>query len=223
MSALLYLLFAYWYTNFGGPLSEEEIAEAVASLEQTRLSSDRVELFEHFMRTDSGRQFIMFNALDLADNPSGLVNDDFLNDDSLNDDFLNGMEATGESAEQLMGRYMEHMYPLMLMRASHPVFFGQAVSSALDIYGIENADVWDQGLLVRYRSRRDFMEIVLHPDTGTRHQFKLAALEKTFAFPVEVLFTTGDLRLVLALFLLALIALVDIFFLSARRGSLRIT
>ena len=30
------------------------------------------------------------------------------------------------------------------------------------------------------------MEIVLGPDMGDRHQYKLAALDKTIAFPVEV-------------------------------------
>ena len=209
IAALVYFSFAYWYTDFEGPLSEAEIATAVARLQQGSLSADRVAVFEHFMRTDTGRQFVMFNALDLADKPRGLVDGQPMENTA----------ASGESAAQLMARYMEHMYPQMLMRASHPVFFGQVVSSALDIYGIENVDVWDQGALVRYRSRRDFMEIVLHPDMGNRHQYKLAALDKTVAFPVEVELTTGDPRLLLALFILALTALVDSFFLTRRRAT----
>ncbi len=191
ISGLLYLVFVVWYTDFGGPLSGEEIAEAVTTMEEAQFPPDRIELFANFMRTDEGHQFIMLNLLALAALPAG-----------------------DESAEQLMGRYMEHMYPQLLMRASHPVFFGQVVSSALDISGVENAAVWDQGALMRYKSRRAFMEIVLHPETRARHLFKLAALEKTIAVPVEVSLTTGDPRLVLALFLLAVTALVDLVFIA---------
>ena len=63
----------------------------------------------------------------------------------------------GESADQLMGRYMEHMYPELFKRASHPVIFGQAAYSALDMVGIENAtemQEWTDGAMYRYRSRR---------------------------------------------------------------------
>ena len=35
----------------------------------------------------------------------------------------------------MMNHYMEHMYIAQLKRASHPVFFGQAVADAMDISG----------------------------------------------------------------------------------------
>ena len=226
-SALLYLVFVFWYTSFGGPMSTQEISEALLLMEQRELSPQAVERLEKFMRTDSGRQFVMVNILDMAENPPDV-------------------EGVGGTAEEFMGRYMEHMYPQLLRRASHPLFFGQAVSDALDILGmgnpgvenageenigaghvgIRNPETWDQGALVRYRSRRDFMQIVLHPDMGSRHSFKLAALDKTIAYPVEVVLTTGEPRFVLALLLLAITALMDILLFSVpgvrRSGASRI-
>ena len=118
----------------------------------------------------------------------------------------------GESANQLMNRYMEHMYPELFKRASHPVIFGQAVYSALDMVGIENATEmkkWSDGALFRYRSRRTFMDIVANPNIEGRHEFKLAALDKTIALPIETSIYFGDMRLLFGLILLTLTALLD--------------
>ncbi len=80
----------------------------------------------------------------------------------------------------------------------------------MDLVGIEGAEQWDQGAFMRYRSRRSFMEVVAHPATRGRHEFKTAALEKTIAYPVETLVNLGDPRALLGLGLLSLAALVDI-------------
>ena len=144
----------------------------------------------------------MLNNLDMADNPSD----------------VEGAQP-GESAEQLMNRYMEHMYPELLKRASHPVIFGQAIYSTLDMTGIENTTemkTWTDGALFRYRSRRTFMEIVANPELKGRHEFKLAALNKTIAYPIETSIYLGDLRLLIGLILLSLTALLDNFRLARR-------
>ena len=85
----------------------------------------------------------------------------------------------------LMNEYMEHMYGELLKRASHPVYMGSAVNNSMDLVGIENAEVWERAALVRYKSRRAFLEIVTHPEMNSKHKYKIAALEKTIAFPVE--------------------------------------
>jgi len=75
-------------------------------------------------------------------------------------------------------------------------------------------EIWDMGGLVRYRSRRDFLEIVTDPVFSSKHHFKAAALEKTIAFPVEPDFNLGDPRLLIGLLVLSVTALID-----ARRSS----
>ena len=42
-----------------------------------------------------------------------------------------------------------------------------------------------------------------------RHDFKMAGLEKTIAYPIEPRIYLGDLRLLLGLFMLAVTALLD--------------
>ena len=191
--AILYALFVIWYTDFGGPLSDEEVDNFVAVLEERGGNPETIAKIEGFLRNDSGRQFLMLNALDMNENPPD----------------VEGAEP-GENADQLMARYMEHMIPELLKRASHPVILGDAVYTAIDVVGIDNAEQWTGGAMFRYRSRRTFMEIVSHPAIADKHEFKLAALDKTIAYPIETQIYFGDPRLILGLFLLAVTALLDI-------------
>ncbi len=54
---------------------------------------------------------------------------------------------------------------------------------------------------MRYRSRRDMLEISSNPAFHGSHEFKVAAMAKTIAFPLDPWFHLGDPRLVLASFL----------------------
>ena len=63
--------------------------------------------------------------------------------------------------------------------------------------------------VMRYRSRRDIMEIAVNPIFSVKHDVKLAALEKTIAVPVEPQLHLGDLRLIFFLGLFFLVAVAD--------------
>ena len=201
-SALVYAAFVFWYTDFSGPLSDAEVDQFVVTMTQNGSDPSTVAYIETFLRNDSGRQFLMLNALDLNDNPPD----------------VEGAEP-GESAQQLMDRYMEHMYPELFKRASHPVIFGQAAYTVLDNVGIENAEQWTDGAIFRYRSRRTFMDLIANPNLKGRHAFKLAALDKTIAYPIETSIYLGDMRLILGLILLSITALLDSFLLARNRSN----
>ncbi len=189
----VYVAFCLWYTNLAGPLSEGEIAGFITRMEQGGASPKRVATMRRFMEEDTGRQFIMINALDMREDPPDLP--------------ATGPDAT---ASDLINHYMEHMYPAQFARASHPVFFGRAVFDAMDVSGIEGAEHWEQGALFRYRSRRDILEIATNPAFAERHDYKMGALEKTIAFPVEAVLYYSDLRFILALLLFSLVSLIDL-------------
>ncbi len=189
---LLYAVFVFWYTDFGGPLSEEEVDEFVKVMTANGATLERVDYYAKFLRNDTGRQFLMVNALDMNENPPHLEH-----------------APANADADTLIGLYMEHMIPELLKRACHPVLMGDAVYSVIDIVGIEGAEQWSSAALFRYRSRRSFMEIISNPDILGPHDYKLAALEKTIAYPIETTLYLADPRLLLALALLALTALID--------------
>ena len=192
---VIYAGFFLWYTDIGGKLDKEEIEFFLEKLEE-RTSANSADpetynsqknLIKRFMEEDTGRQFLMVNNIDMDDDPED----------------VEGAEP-GESAERLLDRYMEHMYAQLLKRACHPVFAGNAVHPSMDLVGIEGAEIWDRAALMRYKSRRAFMEVVTHPNMGSKHAFKVAAMEKTIAYPVETVLYLGDPRFLLALILIIL-------------------
>ena len=190
--AVAYALFWVWYTPLGGPMTAAEIDRVVAGF-GSGADPERVARLRRFMEEDRGRQFIMVNVLDMAAAPVELP-----------------ATGPGASAEVLMDHYMEHMYGELFSRASHPVLLGNAVFTAMDIVGIEGAESWTHVGLMRYRSRRDLVAIATHPAFTERHEYKVAALDKTIAYPVEAQLYLSDLRVLLALVLLALVALTDV-------------
>ena len=190
---VIYSSFFIWYTDLGGKLTDDEIEYYANKFESNALKDGRVldprgmDLIQKFMEEDSGKQFLMVNVIDMSENPT----------------FPDGT-VSEESADNLMNEYMEHMYGEILKRASHPVFMGSSVNNSMDLVGIENAEVWETAALFRYKSRRAFLEIVTHPDMNSKHKYKIAALEKTIAFPVETQLYLGDPRLLLGFIFLIL-------------------
>ena len=190
---IVYGLFFTWYTDFGGKLSGDEIKFYYSKFESNALKDGRVlepriiKLLQKFMEEDSGKQFLMVNVIDMSENPI----------------FPDGT-VSEESSDNLMNEYMEHMYGELIKRASHPAFIGNVVNGSMDLVGIENAEVWETAALFRYKSRRAFLEIVTHPDMNSKHKYKIAALEKTIAFPVEAQLYLGDPRLLLGFIFLIL-------------------
>ena len=111
----------------------------------------------------------------------------------------------GESSDDVLNKYMQYMYPAPFARASHPVFVGDAAASALDLMNAPEMRQWTRSALMRYRSRRDMMEITINP-AFSGPMTSNSAMHKTIAFPLDPWFQLGDPRLVLA-FILSLIAL----------------
>ena len=195
----VYIGFFFWYTDMGGKLSQEEIQIFIKKHEQNIINDGvspdseefqlRIDFLKKFMEEDNGKQFIMVNNIEMNKNPGDVVG-----------------ANPGESADQLMSRYMEYMWPNLLKRASHPIFMSNAVYQSMDLVGIEGAETWDQAALMRYKSRRTMMEIVTNPNMMNRHDFKIAALQKTIAYPVEPFGFYSDMRLIFGM-LIAIVGL----------------
>jgi hypothetical protein len=179
------MAFFGWYTSFGGPLSDEEIAYYGAVVEEVAEDPERVKVWMHFMETDTGDDFVMLNAIDLHDTPEQVP----------------GVEP-GETSDEVLAKYTRPFLGKAFLSGAHPVVMGWAAAPAIDIWGIEGANDWSQGGLVRYRSRRDLLEqLVAIRDLGDSniHAFKIAAMEKTIAYPLDPWFQLGDPRFVFAL------------------------
>lgn len=188
--AVLYGLFFYWYTSFGGPLTDEEIAHYMGIAESRGGRPEDLARMRKFMEDDTGDDFLMVNVSEMRD-PPGQVE---------------GTPPAKDAQEQI-GRYMEFMFPQLLKRGCHPVLVGMAAGSAMDLMGLDGVDgieTWSSATMMRYRSRRDLLEIGMNPEFTGRHEFKAAAIAKTVAYPIDPWFHLGDPRLLFALLFLVI-------------------
>ncbi|MEM7412051.1 MAG: hypothetical protein AAF430_17620 [Myxococcota bacterium] len=184
-----YALFCGWYTSCGGPLTEVEIDAYVARMQDREppLPPERLERLRRFLEEDTGDDFVMVNLIDMYETPLA----------------VEGVEP-GETSDEVMDKYMAFMTPELAKRASHPVLYGQAANTAMDLMNADGMERWSVGAGMRYRSRRDLMEIATNPDFDGAHHFKVAAMAKTIAFPIDPWLQLGDPRLVLGLLFAAL-------------------
>ena len=184
---LVWALFCLWYTNLKGPLTSTEIDHYMTILKERgdpELTDPAIfSKLRHFLEQDKGRQLFMVNAIDL--NPDG-------------------------GAEN-MQKYARYVIPSMMTRASHLILVGLAVSSALSMMGIDDDSMrqWTSVGIVRYRSRRDVIDMVCEPEFSKHHNFKGEALIKTIAYPVEAQLVI-DVRVLLGLLVLAIPTVVQL-------------
>ena len=184
--AILYTGFFSWYTSFGGPLSQEEMDHYYKMLEARNSdgSPEQRARLRKFMEEDTGDDFVMINVIDMYEEPMQ----------------ISGVSSS-DTSEDVLDRYMEYMYPALFARACHPILFGEAANQAMDLMNAPGMEQWTRGAAMRYRSRRDMLEIASNPAFAGAHDFKVAAMAKTIAFPIDPWFHLGDPRLLLALLL----------------------
>lgn len=188
--AIVYAAFFSWYTSFEGPFTPEEVEAMLEQMAERRPGED-LSTIRRFLETDTGDDFVMVNLIDSPATPKP----------------IEGVPPGATTAE-VNARYMEHMWPELLKRACHPVMLGTATAAAMDVWGIEGAEDWTTVGMMRYRSRRDLIDIASNPAFQGPHEFKIASMTKTIAFPIDPWFQLGDPRLVLALAFVAIGALV---------------
>lgn len=196
-----YLVFFAWYTGAGEPLTSEEIDVYIARFQERGRDPERLARFRELLEADTGDDIVIVNAILLYEQPLQV-----------------GDVQPGESSAETLDRYMAHMWPALLSRACHPVIGGNA-SIAVEVWGVEGAGDWSSAGLVRYRSLRDMLEIATDPAFDDAHQYKVAAMEKTIAVPIDAYFNLGEPRLLLGLFAFSLAAALHLLVGRRRTGA----
>lgn len=167
--AALYGLFLLWYGGKTTPLTPDEVDALIVAIEQNAsgrggADPELLEAFRQVGEADDGNEFYMVNLM--RHRQKALYPDGYDYDEDV------------QAAER---RYAQGILPKLLKRASMPVFLGKPTGRFLQP---EGADVWDQVGVVRYRSRRDFLEMVAELSLQDIGVHKWASLEKTQVFPV---------------------------------------
>jgi hypothetical protein len=165
----LYGAFSLWYNGWRGPLTGEEIETYRKRFEASAEGRDpqRAADLRAFLESDDGGEFFMLNLIRLQPDPVP-------------------MPGSGEPtpARRVLEAYTRQFMPGVFRRAGHPAFLGRAAGSYLEAWGVEPDPGWSFTGIVRYRSRRDLMELATAPGFEPAHVYKIAAIANTLAFPV---------------------------------------
>jgi hypothetical protein len=165
---LVYGVFWLWYAGIPRPLAAAEIDAHMAAVANSKLpiAPEQLATLRAFLEADDGGEFFMLNLVRLH---PGTVT-------------APGSVEPRKPREVLEG-YSGHFMPALFRRAGHPAYFGRAAGGYVEHWGVEADPGWTFGAAIRYRSRRDMIELVTDPRFADAHAFKSAAIATTLAFP----------------------------------------
>ncbi len=200
---LLYAAFLLWYGGKSRPLSEDEVDTLVARIWRSAgkqgLPEEEPALLREFRvlaGSDDGRDYYMVNLIKFRKKalyPEG--------------------SPWGDDVQAANDSYNRAIIPLLFKHGGHPVFDSLVEGRFLHPDG---ADDWDHVAMVRYRSRRDMLEMAAEIAAKGVDVHKWAALEKTQVFPVKPLVSLFSVRATVAVVLIAIALLVHIALNSGR-------
>jgi hypothetical protein len=165
----LYALFSVWYNNWRPPLGAPEIERYLGRLDPAGaggIDPERLAAVRRFLEADDGREFFMVNLVRLQ--PGQVA--------------VPGSEEKRPAAK-VLERYTGYFMPALFRRAGHPAFFARSAGGYVEAWGVEPDPGWSFAGMIRYRSRRDMIELATDPSFGPAHGFKIAAIASTLAFP----------------------------------------
>jgi hypothetical protein len=166
-AALLYGLFRAWYDNWRGALTKDEIAAYLRQLDgRSDTTPEALAAVRAFIEADDGRDFLMFNIVKATQAP--VV-------DPRSGDMVPGVT--------LLRRYASAFTPVLLANGGHPAMIRRKIGGYMDSWATEPDPGWSIIGLMRYRSRRDMMNLIVNPRFAAAHPDKLAGTLATFSFP----------------------------------------
>jgi hypothetical protein len=194
--AVLVSFFA-WYQGGRSPLTMREqsayMARVATLREFTQGYLDGAAI-NAFMATDDGRPFFVINLFKFRPHAA----------------YADGRESTATGAK-VFEQFSQAVIPVWLQRGTHPVFVTEPNAS------IKND--WDLVSVVRYRSRRDYVEIITDAAFLEALPHRLAAAERNIRIQLPGTIVPNPL---VALFvaLVSILAIVGFFQSRNRRQTL---
>lgn len=174
IAALAYLVFAAWYFNWKGPLTDDEVTAYMAQFANSSSSSPTdPDVLRAFMEQDEGREFVMLNLVR----------------------FHTGEVVHPETREKTTGPdliqgYFGPFSKALMKRGGHPAIMARKKGGHIDSWNTAADEGFQVVGAMRYRSRRDLLALVNDPKFADAHKFKLAAIDGTTSFPTHVQMST---------------------------------
>lgn len=186
---LVYLLGLSWYGGSGDPVKDAELESYIKALTSNagvrgKDTDKSVNYMRRLAEKDDGNEFIMVNLIRFRE--TSLYSKD---------------SPWADETDPMLAdtRYGDGVIPLLLKRGSLPIF----VSSVSGRFINETThDEWDMVAMVRYRSVRDMLQMMVEMSSTDLADHKWAAIEQTHVFPVKPKISLVSLRLMIGILLL---------------------
>jgi hypothetical protein len=156
-----YAAFLAWHQPLRGPLTELEVRAAFGDrYSPMREAKDgRAATLIDFFLSDDGRPFFMIN--------------------------LNALPEHTAHTQKAERAYASYMAPRLLSRASYPVLSTEPIVMLNNSLGTD-LEAIERLVVVRYRSRRDFLEIIATPEFREAVEHKSVSLDGWYSAPASV-------------------------------------
>jgi len=181
---VLYIAFLAWYDGWGmDPFTVEEIDMLVSKVEVQDTNPEELRNLRSLLKDDDGEEFFMLN--------------------------LNRYEYAENEVQQgvpvAYQKYGQAVMPMILKRAGHPIYLGE-ISDYL-VGGDIKEGSWQEIILVRYRSRQDFVNMVTSIEYLKAAKHRYVGIEYAEVIPTNVILNlvTPRLFILALLFLIALV------------------
>lgn len=176
-------VFCLWYDRWPRrKLSAEETERFMARMHAGRPENrpedlERFRRFQALAESDDGREFYMVNFIRYR------------------------KDGSPGDVPKSHADYMRAWGRVAIRRASHLIYRGKP---ALKLFGAPDDKSWDAVAIMRYRSRRDLLEIVTDPVFSKDSSLKNVSVEYTDVYPTSVAYIIASPRLLLFLVLIPL-------------------
>ncbi|MEH6570313.1 MAG: hypothetical protein V7709_14630 [Halioglobus sp.] len=192
---VIYVGWFVWYGGSGEAITNAELESYITSMKEKSPSgperiAETTELMHRLAAFDTGNEYLMINLIKYRDKavyPADSVWAD---------------ETDARAAD---GRYTQGVIKELFIRGGLPVLKSNVIGTfMLD----EDWRDWDEVSIVRYRSVKDMLDMILGMADSGLAVHKFASIEQTHVFPAEPVISLFSIRLLLALLLFVLAVLV---------------
>ena len=171
--SLLYVIFLFWYGGSGEKMTSEEIELGINTLKENmekngRENTEFLNYVNNLIETDDGNEFIMVNLIkyrEIAKYPEN-------------------SKWSKETDPMLAdARYVDGLMPKLIKNGGFPLLGSTVKGKFIDE---DNPEDWDVVALIRYRSVKDMMNMMIEMSETDLSQHKWASIEKTHVFPAQI-------------------------------------
>jgi hypothetical protein len=177
-----------WYGGTGGPVTKQELAAYIGDMKAKSTSSQQVrneaaELMHRLAESDSGGEFLMINLMNYREKALYPADSEWAD------------ETDAMLADK---RYSDGVVKELLTRGSLPIL--KAKTTGVFIID-EDWRHWDEVAIVRYRSAKDMLDMMVGMADSGLSVHKFASMEQTHVFPAQPVISLFLVRLLFALLL----------------------